>query len=392
MREIKSILFLIFVVCAVPTVSVAQKSDATLVTDAMARKVAYAAKYGNNSIRSHMFNDFCNGNNIHYSTYEYDKLLENIVYNKDKVENFICQVFNRWGIEEFGYDYFKTIGFTVSEFDIAVKIFNIRNEQAEREAAEKARQIKLQQIENDRKILDNWIKNGKDTLSVGKNGVTSPRLVFDAGGESVYIEPKKKELSNDSEGERTTRYVVGKFESSPRFEFIVGENNEVTYVDKDLWKSKLDLTEIHFKALAPGSIYLDGLDTTIIVPTRNSYQIIIEYDAIKHVPSTLQGIIIRSKKGKCKFENSIILRNWLNSYYRYNRNEIGFTTDEADTFIEYITNMLCEQLKTEQGKQFKVSFEMIGARKIKHYVNAKEVDSYYQLNCKAILISKEKIK
>ena len=363
MKVIKSIVF--FVICIVPTVSVAQKSGATLVTDAMARKVAYTAKYGNNSIRSHMFNDFCNGNNIHYSAYEYDKLLENIVYNKDKVENFICQVFNRWGVEEFGYDYFKTIGFTIAEFDIAVKIFNKRNEQVEREAAEEARQLKLQQIENERKTIDNWIKNGKDTLSVEENGVTSPRLVFDAGGESVYIEPIKKVQSNDSEAKKTTRYaVVGKIVKSPKFEFVVGENNDVTYLDKDLWEKELDLTTIHFQALAPGSIYLDGLDTTVTVPTKNTYQIIIQYDAIRQVPSTLQGIIIRDKKGKCKFDNSIILRNWLFSYYKYNRNEIGFTVDEADAFIEYITNMLCEQLKTEQGKQFKVSFEMIGAREI----------------------------
>ncbi len=405
MKRTISILFLVFGICALSNISEAQKreSKASLVTDAMARKVAYAAKYGNNSIRVHMYNDFCSGNAIRYSPYEYDKILENIINNKDKVEEFICQVFYGWGVEEYGYNYFKTIGFTVAEFDVAVNIYNKRKEQSEREAAEKkrladieatekAKQHKLQQIESDKKTLGNWKKNGKDTLPVGQDGVTSPKLVFNAGGQSVCIEPNNEEQSIDSERDETRRYVVGKIERSPKFEFIVGENNDITYVDKDLWERKLDLTTVNFQALTPGSIYLEGLDTTIIIPTKNTYQIIIIYDAIRQTPTTFQGIILKDKKGNCKFENRSVLRGWLYTYYRFNKNEIGFTIDEEDSFIEYITNRLCERLKTEQGKKFKVSFEIIGARKIRHYVNLREVDSYYQDKCNVGINSIEKIK
>lgn len=369
------------------------------VTDEMALKIANTAQHDyRRLVRDRTATFFCRANRI-TSMMEYDRIMEDIIHHKDKVENFICYLFDYYGTGDMGYDALKTYGFKVAEYDIAIEIYGKRNELREREKAEKAEQLRLRQIEGDRKTLDNWNKNGKDTLYAGQTGITAPRLLFNYGGEGIFIEPEDRQ-ENDTKSGRRNEYA--QVEASPIYVFIVGENNEVTYVDRDKWASDFNWSESDntFEALAPGSIYLNGIDTTVIIPTSNTYQVITRYHKIRPVLSygdTIhEGIIVRDKKGNCKFENEYPLRMWFKQYFNnavgiseFRGEKLGFTKEEEDSFIEWMIYDLCEQLATVQGKKFKITFKIKGASVTTEYVNNQEINSH-SFRCTAILISSEK--
>jgi hypothetical protein len=258
----------------------------------------------------------------------------------------------------------------------------------------------LRQIEEDRKTIDNWSRNGKDTLYAGQTGITAPRLIYNYGGEGIFIEPAKEKQDNNSKNNYGNQYKqYAKTEQSPKFVFYVGENNEVTYKNKDKWEAEFDSNTLPFEALSPGSIYLTGLDTTILIPTSNAYYYITKYYKIRPVlsygDSIHEAVVKRDRNGNCKFENEHPLRMWFNAYIynigdsRRAKEQLGFTQNEEDAFIEWMANDLCEQLATEQGKKFKITFRIRGASVTTEYVNNQEINSH-SFRCTAILISSEK--
>lgn len=399
-RKIIFVYVLMIGLCSITNYASAQNNEQSRVTNEMALKIAHTAQNDyRRVVRDRTAAIFCDANRI-TSMMEYDKIMEDILHHKDKVENFIYAICSQYGIGDMGYNAFKsTYGFKVAEFEIAVEIYNNRNELLEREKAEKAEQLKLRQIAADRKTLDNWSKNGKDTLYAGQTGITAPRLLFNSGGEGIFIEPSKEKQDNNSKSHYGVSYEqYAETERSPIFVFYVGENNEVTYKNKDDWDASFDLTILSFEALAPGSMYLSGLDTTIIIPTSNDYYYITRYHKIRPVlsyrDSIHEAVIKRDKNGICKFENEYPLRMWFNAYIHnvgnfQARAQLGFTQSEEDSFIEWMANDLCEQLATEQGKKFKISFKIRGASVTTEYVNGQVINSR-SFRCTAILSSNEK--
>ncbi len=402
MKKIFFVFVIVTGVCSFTYHVNAQNNDQSRVTNEMALKIAYTAQNDyRRVVRDRTAAIFCDANRI-TSMMEYDKIMEDILHHKDKVENFIYAICSQYGTGDMGYDAFKSAyGFKVAEFEIAVEIYNKINELLERNEAEKAERLKLRQIEADRKTLDNWSKNGKDTLYAGQTGITAPRLLFNSGGEGIFVEPAKEKQDNNSKIHYGNQYKqYAETERSPKFVFYVGENNEVTYKNKDKWNAEFDSTTLPFESLEPGSIYLAGLDTTIIIPTSNTYYYITRYHKIRPVlsygDSIHEAVIKKDRKGNCKFENEYPLRRWFNLY---NRNAVGvseikgenlgFTKEEEDSFIEWMTYDICEQLAKESGKKFKITFKIRGASVTTEYVNGQEINSH-SFRCTAILISKEK--
>lgn len=171
-RTMFTALLIVFTVFGLVDVGYAQKSGSkpqkSLVTKAMARKVANRIQYDRRSTfgRS-MFNS---ANDIR-TIQESDKILYDIENHLDCVENFIAIIFQNYGTGDGGYLAFSEFYFTPDEYEIAKKVYKgwksvrlAEERQREREklAKEERQREKLRACEQ--RLFDTWASNGVPTI------------------------------------------------------------------------------------------------------------------------------------------------------------------------------------------------------------------------------------
>lgn len=426
MRNILTIFAFVLVTCLIPSFSEAQNKS--LVTDAMARKVAYSAKYGTERVRIHIYDDFCNGNDTRYSAYEYDKILENILSNKDKIEKFICQVCYGWGTDDMGYSYFKTIGFTVAEFDIAVNIYNNWRKAKEKRERQEEEQRKKQQIINDRDTLASWERHGKPIFNIGDNNVSAPTFLIpvEGYGDSPIIDPSMQMPQDRGSASGTLRHYQRTYNYMCRDEvtanelyyFVVDEENKnlekntrfFQMSNSDFWEFDLDSTNALFDQfdviiLAPGTYTFTGLDTTISVPTRNVLRIVeihrkIEFNSpeLENEFTKLEVVVTKDKDTQLwslepsnKKMARRLLGQFQNNQWEKTRNWL-LGVENVDEFIEMLTAQINSKLQDNNHKKCKIALTMIGCGERYYYINKYKLDEYTNVPFEARIDNIEIIK
>ena len=424
-------------ICTIPMYANAQEQQ-SLVTDAMARKVAYSAKYGMESVRIHVYDDICKGNNTRYSAYEYDKLLDDIVNNKDKVENFICYVCKDWGIEDMGYSYFKAMGFTVAEFDIAVKLYKQWLKKEKIRKVEEEKQKKIQQTKNDLDTLASWKQNGKTVFDIHyyDDGVIAPTFIFDIEGYGSVpvIDHEMQTIKRDGKGvsgavmysedlrwqyntwRKRTLQVANK-----TYQFIVDGDNQAsndTYIDYEwrvnaekttedsvyleidsihyVWYVRLDSTDalldhINIQIYRPSGFYFKGIDSTVIAPTRNTLKVRETRNTIEwHNPAyneefvSFEIVVEKDKKNNqwtIKHSDENKLRKWFDGMTTPNPKTFDnrdikwfLGVDNVEDFIGMLTVQLNNQLENNQGKRCELKIKLIGSGERFYRLNYYDVE------------------
>ena len=382
------------------------------VTNEMALKIAYTAQHDyRRVVRDRTAAIFCDANRI-TSMMEYDKIMEDILHHKDKVEKFICSVFNQYGTGDMGYDAFKsTYGFRVAEYEIAIAIYNdwraerdkqirIRQEQEEREK-------KAEQIEKDNRLLAKWQVRGKDTVYGWRSDIIPPnmRLSF-IGIERLFLYGKDTEgLIHESGSFSQSEW----YQSQTTYTFIVDEQKKVT------WLKDCDILR-KFEIVTPGFIPLNGLDTMVAIPTTNDL-VVMSWNHVIRPPKQsynsgitsilapdntdnfdeLEISISRKKNGEVKVNNARKLRNWFQSVYRKEiRTDITpqliLGTDDENVFINtMVNNYLLKWIEEENWSKYKFKVKIYGIGKTRYYINQQFITS---TDCpfKLVLISKKRIK
>lgn len=189
-RTMFTALLIAFMVFGLADVGYAQKRGSkpqkSLVTKAMARKVANRIQYDRRSTfgRS-MFNS---ANDIR-TIQESDKILYDIDNHLDCVENFIAIIFQNYGTGDGGYLAFSEFYFTPDEYEIAKKVYEgwkavrlVEEQQREQERLAKEELQRRIQKANEQRLYDTWTTTGVPTLkydSVSVKPIISATTISD---------------------------------------------------------------------------------------------------------------------------------------------------------------------------------------------------------------------
>lgn len=406
----KSFLLCVMMCVFALTDTFAQKHQ-SLITNDMAHKIAWASQYGKRDFRARLFGDFCNANEI-TSSLEYDRIMENITKHKDKVENFCRLVINTWGDGDFGYAYFKSMDFTVAEFDIVVKIYNqwaepIRERQRKEEEKkeEEAMRIKMQQAIIDRDSLAKWEKIGKPVFLVGQDDVVAPTFIFhiEGYGSGQVITPdiqiQTEEPKTRIRGKRYSEEIT----TDEIFYFVVDENRKNNsrntrywQLGKDwIWQLDLDSTNSLFNYIynidivSSGAYSFSSIDSIVNVPTLNSIRIV-ETRKIIRDNTTFEIVVVKDKKSKqWRVKQSYEGKELLRWAYRHPKE---LYIESIEGFLNILTMQINDDMNGVEGKKYRLKIELVGGGEREYYINGYKSEDSNGLPFRTKILNMEKIK
>lgn len=245
------------------------KPKKSLVTKAMAKKVAHRIIYDNRSTFSRSI--FNQANDI-TSIYESDKILYDINNHLDCVENFIVSIFNNYGTGDAGYLALESFNFTPYEYEISKKVYDnweaaYRAEKRQREIEKQKEEQRQKEIQRakEQKMYDEWMQNGVPTLSIEK---VSEEPVFYASTTNDFKDGliNIDYMSLYENFIPTSPYVPNDIESKIEFNVRIGADNTVTLLDNTNERLNYLWGNLGLKVTSPAKYKFKELEKSLAVP------------------------------------------------------------------------------------------------------------------------------
>lgn len=266
-------LLTVFICFSMVNVSNAQRTNTkpkkSLVTKAMAQKVAQRIMYDNRSTFSRSI--FNQANDI-TSIYESDKILSDITNHLDYVENFIVSILYNYGTGDAGYLALESFNFTPNEYEISKKIYNNweavnKKEKQQRELEKQKEEQRQKEIQRtkEQKMYDEWMRNGVPTLSIEK---VSEKPVFNASTTNDFKDGliNIDYMSLYENFIPTSPYVPNDLESKIEFNVKIAPDNTITLLDNTNERLNYLWGNLGLKVVSPAKYKFKELKKSVAVP------------------------------------------------------------------------------------------------------------------------------
>ena len=245
------------------------KPKKSLVTKAMAQKVAHRIMYDNRSTFSRSI--FNNANDIR-SIYESDKILSDIENHLDCVENFIASIFNNYGTGDAGYLALESFYFTPEEFEISKNVYNRweaakEEERRQRELERQKEEQRQKEIQREKelKLYNEWMQNEVPILSIEK---VSEKPVLYASTENDFRDGliNIDYMSLYENFIPTSPYVPYDIENKIELNIKINTDKTITLLDNVDERLNYMWGNLGLKVVSPAKYTFKELEKTIEVP------------------------------------------------------------------------------------------------------------------------------
>ena len=365
----KHTILLILMICVVGIANLGAQSENInwddYISDGMAQKLKRNLTNGLSPIEGgQIIKLFMSANNI-TSHSDFAVIMDNLTKHKEYAAKFILEVNSNFVCP---HCYFQSIvGFTWEEIVMA-KVASIKMQE-------------LWEIQQERAIIAEWNKNGKETMTFSRyderNGRFHPKFVFypKIGDilDTITIQPEEVGGWSPNEGY-----------GDLNIPFLVYEDGWIS----DGFRSKIKQYGMDsICVLYPAERRFEKLDTVISVPSSNSFGVAVRTNKIRDINTSYIATVKYDKKtGKWtikKCENKYgKLKDWFDQSHRWigayeqmtPKNAMGF--DCYEDMVEWMSSYFNDILRDKDGNKYKIEFTFIPIGNIRYFINRCLIGEY----------------